>query len=849
MKRFHYLSFLVLLFFLPLFGQENDPVFVDQQGVMRRTDSKKEVCLFGVNYTLPFAHAFRAHKYLGIDHKKAIDADVYHFSRLGLDAYRCHLWDSEISDSVGNLIQSEQLDIFDYLIFSLKKRGIKSILTPIKFGNNGYPERDTPTPGFSDIYGKQGCLNNPDSWPFQETYLIQFLNHVNPYTGLSYKDDPDIIAFEINNEPGHKNAALTRSYLEIMINAIRSTGCKKPIFYNMSHNFHVSEEFLAADLQGATFQWYPSGLVANHEQQGNFLPNVDDYPIQMSDYKEFKSKAKMVYEFDPADIGRSYIYPAMAREFREAGFQFATQFAYDPMYMAYANTEYQTHYMNLAYAPQKGLSLLIASEVFHQVPLNSDQGIYPDNTCFESFRLSYEEDLAELVSKKKYLYTNNTESEPLDRKSLEQIAGFGSSPIVKYEGKGAYFLDQLEAGTWRLEVMPDAIWVRDPFEKASLKKEVSVILWKTWEMSVKLEDLGPDFHIRGVNSGNTLKADAKGEMFHVSPGTYLLTHKGKKSSFNGDESWHSISVNEFAAPAEDCEKTYLLHEPAREITAGQEYQIHATIASPKQPLSVKLLASLPEGAYKTITMANDRAYSYSCKLESDDLKPGYIKYRIVVEGDEGKRTFPGDVNGSPDDWDFYTKETWSSRVVDKNAPILLFDAELHAEKMVKPTRFVKLRLLPSSKTNGSIVEIDTKNLKNKEHDYSLKYFFKDDIVGREDDINAKKNLHFLGYSLGGKPGKIQLALILKDGSAYGKIVELTDSIADHIISLENLQNVKLVLSPKAYPNKMPYWFDHQDPKPFNIRDIESIQFSIGPGIKESEYGQAHGIAMEKVWLE
>ncbi len=80
MKKFHYLSFLVLLVFLPLFGQEQDPVFVDQQGVMRWTDSKEEISLFGVNYTLPFAHAFRAHKYLGIDHKKAIDADVYHFS-------------------------------------------------------------------------------------------------------------------------------------------------------------------------------------------------------------------------------------------------------------------------------------------------------------------------------------------------------------------------------------------------------------------------------------------------------------------------------------------------------------------------------------------------------------------------------------------------------------------------------------------------------------------------------------------------------------------------------------------------------------------------------------------------
>lgn len=849
MKKFHYLALLATLFFLPQFGQEHEPVFVDKQGIMRWTDSKEEVSLFGVNYTLPFAHAFRVHKYLGIDHKKAIDVDVYHFSRLGLDAYRCHLWDSEISDSVGNLLSSEQLDIFDYLIFSLKKRGIKSILTPLKFGSNGYPERDTPTPGFSDTYGKQGSLNNADSWPFQENYLIQFLNHINPYTGLSYKDDPDVIAFEINNEPGHKNAVLTRDYLETMIKAIRSTGCKKPLFYNMSRNFHVSEVFLAADLQGGTFQWYPSGLVANQEQRGNFLPNIDDYPVQISGYEEFKSKAKIVYEFDPADLGRSYTYPAIAREFREAGFQFATQFAYDPMYMAYANTEYQTHYMNLAYAPQKGLSLMIASEVFHQVPLNSDQGVYPENNRFGNFRLSYEKDLAELVSEKKYLYTNNTDSEPLDNKSLEQVAGFGNSPLVKYEGKGAYFLDRLEAGTWRLEVMPDAIWVRDPFEKASLKKEVSVILWKTREMTVKLEDLGTNFHIRGINSGNSLKAHSEGESFLVSPGTYLLTRKQTKSSFNGNESWNSISVNEFAAPEEQCKKTYLLHDPAREITAGQEHQIHATVVSPERPISVQLLVSLPEGAYKTMLMDKQGAYSYSCKLESEDLNQGYIKYRIVVEEDGGKRTFPGDVNGSPSDWDFYNKETWSSRVVDKNSPILLFNAELHAENLIKSSRFLKTRLLPSSKTDGGIVEIDIKNLNNKEHDYSLKYCFKDDIAGRENDMNTKKNVHISAYSLGGKPGRLQFALILKDGSAYGRNIELTESIADHIISLESLQNVKLALLPKAYPNNMPYWFEHQKPQVFNIRDIESIQFSVGPGIPESEYEQFHGIALEKVWLE
>ena len=89
-----------------------------------------------------------------------------------------------------------------------------------------------------------------------------------------------------------------------------------------------------------------------------------------------------MYEFDAADVMKSYIYPAMARSFREAGIQIGTHFAYDPTYLAFGNTEYNTHYMNLAYTPQKALALMIAGEVFHQVPVNSDFGVYPENLEF-----------------------------------------------------------------------------------------------------------------------------------------------------------------------------------------------------------------------------------------------------------------------------------------------------------------------------------------------------------------------------------------------------------------------------------------------------------------------------------
>src|SRR5687767_1847103 len=178
-------------------------VYVDKQGVLRYTANNKEAAFFGVNYTTPFAYAYRAHKALGVDIEKAIRQDVYHFARLGLDAFRVHVWDTEISDTAGNLLENDHLRLFDFLLAELKKRNIKTIITPIAFWGNGYPERDERTPGFARKYGKGGSATNDTAIRAQENYLQQFFRHVNPYTKQSYQDDPDVLAVEINNEPSH----------------------------------------------------------------------------------------------------------------------------------------------------------------------------------------------------------------------------------------------------------------------------------------------------------------------------------------------------------------------------------------------------------------------------------------------------------------------------------------------------------------------------------------------------------------------------------------------------------------------------------------------------------------------
>lgn len=104
MKRLLILTFICLISaFVKVQGKSSSTpiIYIDGNGVMRWSDTRREASFFGVNYTLPFAHAYRAIGYLELDRKAAIDKDVYHISRLGLNAYRIHLWDVELTDGQG----------------------------------------------------------------------------------------------------------------------------------------------------------------------------------------------------------------------------------------------------------------------------------------------------------------------------------------------------------------------------------------------------------------------------------------------------------------------------------------------------------------------------------------------------------------------------------------------------------------------------------------------------------------------------------------------------------------------------------------------------------------------------
>lgn len=817
-------------------------VYVDGQGVLRYTKNKQEAAFFGVNYTVPFAYGYRSHKALGVDPEKAIDADVYAMARLGLDAFRVHVWDVEITDSLGNLLKNEHLRLFDYLVKKLKERNIKILVTPIAFWGNGYPEPDLRTTGFSYVYTKSGSVVREEAFKAQENYLKQFFTHVNPYTGLSYTADPDVIAMEINNEPHHSGPReRTTEYVARMAAAVRSSGWTKPVFYNISESPTYAGAVVNAAVDGHSFQWYPTGLVAGREQKGNFLPNVDRYAIPFGDtLAAFKKRALMVYEFDAADIMQPVMYPAMARSFRTAGFQWATQFAYDPVYTAYANTEYQTHFLNLAYTPAKAISLLIASKAFHRLPRGKGYGTYPADTLFDVFRLSYRQQLSEMNSQEEFYYTNNTATQPANPAKLQHLAGVGSSPVVAYEGTGAYFLDKLANGAWRLEVMPDAVVVQDPFEKASPKKHVVQIGWRFNKIVLRLPGSGAGITLHSTDKEGSLPVVAGTNEFYIKPGVYLVRVGA------GNEKTAVVERSFFAPPASVTEPG-VFFQPPGEVTSGKTFSLTATVVGVDTADKVSVEIRNTSNKWRTVPLQRSGGYHYTAAVPAEMATPGVISYRIMVKKQSGEtHTFPGGFKGDPYAWDEWRNETYQTYAAPADSPLELFNPSVDRNRVVLYNPDWRRNTVEYT-TTGKPRQLALKATMNEPPAGALlgwQSFFGDKIAGRREELSSVTKLVVRARAAG--PTTVKISLITTEAAAFAAAVSLNSEWADVEIPLDRLQRDSMLLLPRPYPGFQPLRFLSGGTKPFALQEAERLQFTFeGTGSAVSQRVEVESVYLKK----
>jgi hypothetical protein len=466
-------------------GAVNREARVDAEGVLRWTDGGGEVALFGVNYYTPFTVDYAAATRLGLDHRQVIRDDVAHFRRLGLDCLRVHCFDREFSDAAGNIVDNHHLELLDFLVAECASNGIYSVMTPIAWWGGAYAPGNIR--GFSDIHDMHSLTADRATWPIQARFLKQFAEHVNRFTGRRYADDPAVIAFECINEPlypkGTPDATVT-DYINALADGLRASGTAKPVYYNSWQGRNAAAGASRAD--GVTGSYYPTGLVAGRELEGPLLGRVRASSLRPDD--AIARKSRMIYEFDAADTGAAYMYPALAKLFRAEGVQVAAQFQYDPMPLADVNHNWQTHHLNLVYTPGKALGMAIAAEVFRRVPRGTPYAPADGEIAFPPFRVSVAGDLAEMAAPDAFLYSNTTRTAPPDPAALQRVWGRGSSPVVQYEGSGAYFLDRAAPGVWRLQVYPDIFTAADPYT-GSRDVKVTTLPPTDRKMTISLPDL------------------------------------------------------------------------------------------------------------------------------------------------------------------------------------------------------------------------------------------------------------------------------------------------------------------------------------------------------------------------
>ena len=190
------------------------PPFHVQSGVIQDALGQT-VRLFGVNYYAPFNHNYYNIAELGKDHYRAVDEDFRHFHEMGIRFIRIHLYDREITDPEGHLVENGNLDVLDYVLKKCEDQGIFLMITPIVWWNTVSTQIATeqdyaywycgshPGFGFSNFYSKDSLLWNTDALECQKRYFHELFAHRSRWTGKLFCEHQQIVAIEPFNEPDY----------------------------------------------------------------------------------------------------------------------------------------------------------------------------------------------------------------------------------------------------------------------------------------------------------------------------------------------------------------------------------------------------------------------------------------------------------------------------------------------------------------------------------------------------------------------------------------------------------------------------------------------------------------------
>lgn len=483
------------------------------------------------------------------------------------------------------------------------------------------------------------------------------------------------------------------------------------------------------------------------------------------------------------------------------------------------------------------------------MPETKDDHTYPADSNFNSFRVSYQQNLSEMNTVVEFYYTNNTSTKPVNTSKLRHIAGVGSSPVIKYNGLGAYFLDQLEDGIWRLEVMPDAVTIRDPFEKPSLQKEVTRIQWENQPIEILLPDLGQEFSVQGINTDNNASFSTKKSVFNIKPGTYLILKKGmQKKHWSATSRMGNISLGEFVAPMPVNNSAYVVKPDLEEVFADKPFALKTTIVGIDSADKVMLQINQVFGRYEMIAMTRKTAEHFEAEIPSELLTPGLLNYRIIIQKNNHETgTFPGAYPGDPFAWDNYHQESWPLFVAADGGAVELFDAKKDYSKLnIYTPVYIRTggpELVAGEKTDQLSFKLSTQNLGDKQST-GWQLFVVDKLKGRLSEMSFFTKLVIPAKVNAAIPVQIRVALIDADGSSNASFITLNQQYRDLEIPLSNLKADSSVLLPRPYPGFMPLWFKADQTSRLKLNQLDKIEMMLDAA-KEAESLEVESVLLVK----
>jgi hypothetical protein len=199
-------------------------------------------------------------------------------------------------------------------------------------------------------------------------------------------------------------ASTAVSHANRMFDVIRGAGVTAPITMSahpLSQLPRDSAMFKAYSgaLQGSRAECiglgqYPGAYDSRNTDQTNLLPETERSALDES-YLAI-GKCPVVYEYGlPGTVHRVYMFPALARKWREMGVQVASFFQYDSRAGAPINgmdwgfggprmDEWWNEWLNLYHTPHQAVSFLAARLTFAALPL-SDRGGYQLRRDYQTF--------------------------------------------------------------------------------------------------------------------------------------------------------------------------------------------------------------------------------------------------------------------------------------------------------------------------------------------------------------------------------------------------------------------------------------------------------------------------------